>query len=153
MALESIVLGPIMPPKNRFVRDLGLPFGRLKKDKKNKLAQIHTNLKKWNIGRPRLQFWWFVDAIWTSFSFNFRDHLNLLNWNECDAKTCLLPFRASHFSIKINNKIMSFQSPYLDIIFFIFYWFFQKMVTLGTTSKSSGRQNPPTLAGVRRCQT
>ena len=40
-------------------------------------------------------------------------------------------------------------SPFFDNL----VWFCSKIVDLRTPSKSSRHQNPPTLAGVRRCQT
>ena len=52
-----------------------------------------------------------------------------------------LPFRHH----EIHPKIMFFQDTFLHILF--------STIDLGTSSKSSGRQNSPTPAGVRRSQT
>ena len=46
-------------------------FGQHKKCKKNKLVEIHPNLKKSYLRCPRLQFWCLFAAIWTSVFYQF----------------------------------------------------------------------------------
>ena len=66
------------------------------------------NLKKWNLGRPWLGFWWLVDPIWTSVFDQFSrppkslelqqvqcEHLfwtipRLLSWHYKSIKTCFV---------------------------------------------------------------
>ena len=75
------------------------------------------------------------------FSISVRDQLNLLNCNKYNAKTSLLPFRAFLFGIKNQLKVF-FHPPFLGRHFLLSYVdIFLKIITLGTPSKSSGRQN------------
>ena len=45
------------------------------------------------------------------FSINFRDHLNLLSYNNYHAKTFFLQFQAFHFGIKNQSKNNVFSTP------------------------------------------
>ena len=67
-------------------------------------------------------------------------------------KPLFVYFRPPILASKINKEIMFFKPPFMDLMFLILSRFFPNIVDLGTPSKSSGRQNPPTQAGGRRCQ-
>ena len=64
----------------------------------------------------------------------------------------VLFFNPSQFGRKIHPEIMFFWDTFLDTLFAYLCLFYAKMFDLGTPSKSSGCQNPPTPAGVRRCR-
>ena len=75
------------------------------------------------------------------FLIHFRDHLNLLNCNKYNAKNVL--FTISGLPIwhqKPINKSCLFKPPSWTS-FFYFMLIVSKKLTLGTPSKSSGRQN------------
>ena len=59
----AIPSDPSCSQKFDLFRDFGPPFASTKKHQKNKLAQIHQNRKKSDLGRQRLQFGCLFDAI------------------------------------------------------------------------------------------
>ena len=78
-------------------------------------------------------------------------------WISWIATSILRKHFVYHFMTPIwNHKSINklwFSTPLLGPHFVNLYLdFFTKMVDFGTPSKSSGRPNPPTPAGVRRCQ-
>ena len=72
------------------------------------------------------------------FSINFPDRLNLVICNTYNAKTSFYNFRPLILASKINQKIMFFQSRFLDL-FFSFKK--EKWSMLGPPSKSNGVKN------------
>ena len=62
-------------PRSRLKPDFAVfvdtPFCRTKKHKKNNPAENIKNLRKCDLGCPRLQFGWLFDAIWTSIFDQF----------------------------------------------------------------------------------
>ena len=78
------------------------------------------------------------------FSINFRDHLN-----------CNFFFTISGLPLWHQNQSTSkccWNPPSWSSFIVILYWFYLKIADLGILSKSSGRPNPQTPTGVRRCQ-
>ena len=88
---------------------------------------------------------------------NFRDMVNLLNCNKYNAKTFFAISGLSFWHQK-QIEIHFFQIPFIEIVFRILccccccFGGGGKTITFKTHKKSSGRQNPPTPASVRRCQ-
>ena len=73
--------------------------------------------------------------------------------NIYNAKCLFWLLKAFHFGIKNQSKEHEFSKTASWTLFLMsLYRFYSKMFDCGTPSKSSGRQNLPTPAGVRRCQ-
>ena len=154
MALQRSALGPILPPITWFVNGFGPPFGRAKKQKKPSIAKTIQISDISTLDAQGLQF--FMTCL-CDLDFYFRSSFVTIqiSWIATSIlrKHFRLPFHDSHFGIKNQSTNYGFSHPFLDLILQIcILILYKKMVDFGTTSKSSGRHNPPTPAGVRRCQ-
>ena len=77
------------------------------------------------------------------FSINFRDLLNLLNCNKYNAITSITS-QGTSFLHQFYIISSVFRHRSWSPLFNSLCWFYQKIVNLGTPSKSSGRQNGTT---------
>ena len=102
--------------------DLGVLGARLlqapKNIKKNKLAKIHQNLKKSNLGRPMLQSWWLFGAIWTSIFDQFSQPPKSLKLQQVNCENLFFTISGlSFWHLKWINKSCLFISRTLLFLF------------------------------------
>ena len=136
---------PILEPWSRPKLDLFVFGARLLPERKNikkYLAQTDKHLIKRNLGHQRLQFWCLFDAIWTSILNNLFWPPKSLNLQQLEYENLFFyHFRPPILASKIDKQIMFFPTCFLDLISLICFQHFQKMVDLGTPSKSNRFQN------------
>ena len=143
------------PPQIAFLQIFSSTFCRSRTVQKttfSKASQNHKNEPEVAKGFNLALFW----MTWHRFPINFPDRLNLLICNTYNANTSFLQFQASHFGIP--NKLTShvFSNPLIGPHVSHVFQFVQKLVDLGTRSKSNGGQIgtniPPSGANTQKIE-